>query len=325
MDKLRWGLLSTAHINEAVMPPIRLSQRSELLGVASRDRAKADAYAREWNIPRAYGSYEAMLSDPEINAVYVGLPNHLHAEWSIKCAQAGKHVLCEKPFALSVADVDHMLAAARQNKVVLAEAFMYKHHPQTLKTLDLLRQNVIGELLAVKGTFTFVLDRENDVRWVPEWGGGSIWDVGCYPISFTCLIAQAEPVEVFGWQRLSAHGVDDVFIGEMRFASGLFAQFESSFHTPYRTWLEVVGTKGSLHLDHPFKPEGNGWIRLNYGERAETIEVMGGSLYQGEIEDMENAVLDAKPQRVPLEDSRVVVATISAFLQSARSGNVVRL
>ncbi len=325
MQKLRWGLLSTARINRAVIPPIQLSKRSELLGVASRDPAKADAYAREWNIPRAYGSYESMLVDPDINAVYIGLPNHLHAEWSIKCAEAGKHVLCEKPFALSVADVDRMTAAARQHGVVIAEAFMYKHHPQTLKVLELLDQKVIGDLLAVKGAFTFSLKDSSDVRLVPEWGGGSIWDLGCYPISFACLIARAEPVEAFGWQKRGASGVDVVFAGAMRFANGVLAQFESGFASPYRTWLEVVGTDGSLHLDQPFKPSGNPRIRLEYGERTELVEVFDKELYRGEIEDMEDAVLDGRPQRVAMADSRTIVATIVALLESARSGNVVRL
>ena len=194
-----------------------------------RDQAKAEAYAHEIGVPRAYGSYEAMLADPDIDVVYNPLPNHLHAEWTIKCAEAGKHVLCEKPLALSVAEVDRVMAAAQANHVIVAEAFMYKHHPQTLKALELLAQKPIGDLIAIKGVFTFDLTpRSNDIRWVPEYGGGSIWDVGCYPISFTRLIAQAEPVEVFGWQTLSDSGVDQVFLGQMRFANGLLAWAEAA-------------------------------------------------------------------------------------------------
>jgi xylose dehydrogenase (NAD/NADP) len=326
MDGLRWGLLSTARINGAVMPPIRLSFRSDLLGVASRDQARADVYADQWEIPRTYGSYEAMLADPDINVIYNPLPNHLHAEWSIKCAEAGKHVLCEKPLALSAAEVDRVMAAARANHVVIAEAFMYKHHPQTLKVLELLKNKPIGELLVIKGVFTFDLSpRPDDIRWKPEWGGGSIWDVGCYPISYTRLIAQAEPIEVQGWQITSGSGVDEVFVGQLRFANGLLAQFESGFRSPYRTWLEVVGTRGSLYIASPFKPEGNTWITLRYGDRIEQLETFGQELYQGEIEDMEEAVLDGKPARISLEDSRANVALICAFLESARSGNIVRL
>ena len=325
MDKLRWGLLSTARINRAVITPIRASKRSELVAVASRSQANADAYAREWEIPRAFGSYEALLADPDINAVYIGLPNHLHAEWSIKCAAAGKQVLCEKPLALSVAEVDRMIAAAKQYHVVIAEAFMYKHHPQTLKVLELLKQRVIGDLLVIKGAFTFSLTRSGDVRSIPEMGGGSIWDVGCYPISYTRLVAGDEPIEVLGWQVLGLTGVDEVFVGQLRFASGLLAQFECGFHSPYRAWLEIVGTAGTMWLSKPFKPETDNWIVITHGDRVESIEAPSQDLYQGEIEDMENAALDGKPQRVPLEDSRANVALIKALLESAQTGKLVSL
>lgn len=174
MSQLQWGLLSTARINTAVIPPIGLSQRSELVGVASRD--KAQAYAQAHDLPRAYGTYEALLADPAMNVIYNPLPNHLHAEWTIKAAEAGKHVLCEKPLALTVAEVDRIVAAARANNVVVAEAFMYKHHPQTLKVLDLLKNKPIGDLLAIKGAFTFDLSpRPDDIRWMPDLGGGWIW------------------------------------------------------------------------------------------------------------------------------------------------------
>jgi predicted dehydrogenase len=326
VKKLRWGLLSTARINRAVIPPIRGSMRSELHAVASRDIVKAREYAKEWHIPHAVGTYEELLARDDIDAIYNPLPNHLHAEWTIKAAEAGKHVLCEKPLALTVAEVDRVMAAARANNVVVAEAFMYKHHPQTLKALELLKNKPIGDLLTIKGVFTFdLMPRPDDIRWIPEYGGGSIWDVGCYPISFTRLIAQAEPIEVLGWQTTSASGVDEVFVGQMRFASGLLAQFESGFHTPYRSWMEVVGTRGSLFIGAPFKPADRAYITLNYGDRSEQIEVNAGPLYQGEIEDMEGAVLDGKPQRIPLEDSRNNVALILACLESARTGQIVRL
>jgi D-xylose 1-dehydrogenase (NADP+, D-xylono-1,5-lactone-forming) len=325
MDKLRWGLLSTARINRAVIPPIRLSPRSALLGVASRDLVKAQAYAHQWDIPRAYGSYQALLAEPDINVVYNSLPNHLHAAWSIKCAEAGKHVLCEKPFALSVAEVDRVAAAAQANGVVIAEALMYRHHPQTLKVLDLLEQHAIGDLIAIKSAFTFTLDRAGDVRWSPERGGGSLWDVGCYPISLACLIAQAAPVEACGWQQLGPSGVDVAFAGQLRFASGVAAQIECGFSSPYRTWLEVVGRQGALYVDKPFKPAGDVAISVNYENRIEVVKVRDRALYQGEIEDMECAALDGRPPRIPLADSRTVVAAINALIESARSGQVVRL
>ena len=325
MKKLRWGLLSTARINRAVIPPIRASRHSELKAVASRDVVKAKAYAREGQIPRAYGSYEELLADENIDVIYNPLPNHLHAEWSIRAAKAGKHVLCEKPLALSLDEVDRMRAAAKQHNVIITEAFMYKHHPQTLKVLDLIKQDAIGDLLLIKGAFSFNLDRPDDVRWVPEWGGGSIWDVGCYPISFARLVADADPAEVFGWQVIGASGVDAVFSGQMRFASGLLAQFDCGFRAPFRTTIEIVGTKGAIELKSPFKPAGGEWIKIKRGDSVDKLRSPEYELYRGEIEDMEHAVLDGDAPRISLENSRGNVATILALLESARTGQVVRL
>lgn len=325
MKKLRWGLLSTARINRAVIPPIRATQRSELHAVASRDIVKAKAYAKEWHIPHAYGTYEELLASDAIDAIYNPLPNHLHAEWSIRAAEAGKHVLCEKPLALSVEEVDRMAEAAQKHHVVVAEAFMYKHHPQTLKVQELVEQGTVGDLLLIKGAFTFELDRSDDVRWVPEWGGGSIWDVGCYPISYSRLVARAEPVEVFGWQVTGSTGVDVVFSGQMRFASGPLAQFDCGFRAPYRTSLEIVGTKSSIELDRPFQPAGGEWIKIKRGDKTELIQSPQYDLYLGEIEDMERAVFDGQPPRVSLENSRTNVAVICALLEAAKTGKVVRL
>jgi D-xylose 1-dehydrogenase (NADP+, D-xylono-1,5-lactone-forming) len=325
VKKLRWGLLSTARINRAVIPPIRGSVRSELKAVASRDVVRAKEYAKEWHIPHAYGSYEELLADENIDVIYNPLPNHLHAEWSIRAAEAGKHVLCEKPLALTLTEVDRMMAAAKQHNVIITEAFMYKHHPQTLKVLDLIKQDAIGDLLLVKGAFTFNLDRPDDVRWVPEWGGGSIWDVGCYPISFSRLAANADPVEVFGWQVTGSTGIDVAFSGQLRFASGLLAQFDCGFRAPFHTAIEIVGTKGAIELKSPFKPAGGEWIKIKRGDSVDKLRSPEYELYRGEIEDMEHAVLNGDAPRISLENSRGNVATILALLESARSGKVVRL
>ncbi|HZY45533.1 MAG TPA: Gfo/Idh/MocA family oxidoreductase [Anaerolineae bacterium] len=325
MVKLRWGLLSTARINRAVIPPIRSAKRSELAAVASRNQAKADAYAKEWKIPRAYGSYEALLADKEIDAIYIPLPNDMHAEWSIKCAEAGKHVLVEKPIALTPGEVDRMIDAAKKNKVVIAEAFMYKHHPQTAQVLDLVKQGAIGEVKLIKGAFTFNLTRTSDVRLVPEQGGGSIWDVGCYPISYARLVAQAEPIEVFGWQVTGSTGVDEVFSGQMKFANGLLAQFDCGFRSPFRASLEIVGATGSIELASPFKPDGSTKFVINRGDKIENFQSANQPLYLGEIEDMENAAIDHQPQRISLEWSRGNVAVITALLESPQIDKVVKL
>jgi predicted dehydrogenase len=322
---LNWGLLSTARINRALIPPLQVSRRNKLLAVASRSQATADAYAREKKIPRAYGSYEALLADPEIDVIYNPLPNHLHAEWTIKAVQAGKHVLCEKPLALSVEEVDAIREAARKHGCVVAEAFMYRHHPQTLKVQEIVQSGSLGTLKLIRGSFTFILTRENDVRLKPEWGGGSIWDVGCYPISYARTVVGAEPLEVFGWQVTGPSGIDETFVGQMRFDGGILAQFASSFVLPFQAVMEIVGSEGTLSIPHPFKPGIAEKIYLTRGERIETITIKGIELYSGEVEDMADAILLGKPPRIPLEDSRANVAAIAAFLESARTGLPVRL
>src|SRR5215510_1697063 len=168
---LNWGLLSTANINRALITPLRASKRNRLLAVGSRTQESADKYAREWKISRAHGSYEALLADPEIDVIYNPLPNHLHAEWTIKAVEAGKHVLCEKPLALNVDEVDAIQAAARKHGRVVMEAFMYRHHPQTLKVQELVKSGSIGTLKLIRGSFSFSLTREKDVRLDPAMGG----------------------------------------------------------------------------------------------------------------------------------------------------------
>jgi predicted dehydrogenase len=321
---LRWGLLGTARINRSLIPPLRASAGNRLLAVASRDPARAEAYAKEWGVPRAHGSYEALLSDPEIDAVYIPLPNHLHAEWTIRAARAGKHVLCEKPLALSVAEVDTMEAAARQAGVLLAEAFMYRHHPQTLKVKDLVAAGAIGALRFVRGTFTFTLDRPNDVRLRPEWGGGCLWDVGCYPLSFARFVIGAEPVEVFGSSVTGPTGIDETFAGQIVFPGGILAQIDAGFRAPYRTSLELVGAEGTIVVPQPWKPEGQP-IVLTRGDSREEIAVDGADRYRFEIEDLADCARTGRAPRVSLAESRGNVATIVALLESARSGRPVRL
>jgi predicted dehydrogenase len=216
MSRLRWGLLSTARINRMVIPAIRASARSELTTVASRTLDRAEAYAGEWKIPRALASYEAMLADPAIDVVYIALPNSLHVEWTVRALDAGKHVLCEKPLALTVADVDRVQAAATRASRVAAEAFMYRHHPLTAAAAAIVNGGRLGRVHEYKGAFSFPLTREGDVRLDPALGGGSLWDVGCYPVSYTCFLTGTAPVEVFGWQQSSASGVDLQFAGMMR-------------------------------------------------------------------------------------------------------------
>jgi D-xylose 1-dehydrogenase (NADP+, D-xylono-1,5-lactone-forming) len=322
---LNWGLLSTARINRALITPLRASKRNRLLAVASRTQESADRYASEWKIPRAHGSYAALLADPEIDVIYNSLPNHLHAGWTIKAAEAGKHVLCEKPLALNVDEVDAMQEAARKHGIVVAEAFMYRHHPQTLKVQEIVKNGSLGDLKLIRGSFSFVLSREGDVRLDPAMGGGSIWDVGCYPISYTRTVAGASPREVFGWQVTGPTGIDETFVGQMRFDHDVHAQFDCSFVLPFHAFMEIIGSEGTLNIPKPFKPGVDERIFLTRGDQTETIKIKGQELYIGEVEDMADAVLLGHSPRISLDDSRANVAVISAFLESAHAGKPVKV
>lgn len=322
---LNWGLLSTARINRALIKPLRASKRTRLLGVASRSLPSAEAYAREWDIPRAYGSYDDMLADPEIDVIYNPLPNHLHAEWTVKALRAGKHVLCEKPLALTLEEVDAIIAASRETGNIAAEAFMYRHHPQTLKVKELVDGGAVGRAQLIRGAFTFMLTREGNYRFVREYGGGSLWDVGCYPISFARMIVGEEPAEVFGSQVAGPGGSDESFFGQARFDNGVFLQFDCGFKSPPRSFIEIVGERGTIHIPNPFKPGLKNEIYLKREDKQETIRINGGELYAGEVEDMCDAALDGKAPRVSLADSRGNAAVILKLFESAQEGRAIQI
>ena len=236
MEKLRWGLLSTARINRALLPPLRSSRRNEVTAVASRDLERAKTYAAERDIPRVFGSYEDMLADPDVDVIYNPLPNSMHAEWTIKAVQAGKHVLCEKPLANTVAEVDAIAAAAQETGRVVMEAFMYRHHPQTRELARLVREGAIGTLLTVKGTFSFPLRDLSNVRARPDLDGGALMDVGCYCISGARLVA-GEPTTAIAEQVTGETGIDMGLFGTLRFPGDVVSQIEASFLAPERQLL----------------------------------------------------------------------------------------
>jgi len=322
---LNWGLLSTANINRALIPPLQVSKRNHLLAVASRSQDNADKYAKEKHIERAYGTYEALLADPDIDIIYNPLPNHLHAEWTVKAVEAGKHVLCEKPIALTVEEVDAIKAAAHKHGRIVAEAFMYRHHPQTLQVQEMVKSGSLGTLKLIRGGFGFFLDRPRDIRLNPTMGGGSIWDVGCYPISYARTIVGEAPLEVFGTQVTGPTGIDLTFTGQMTFANDILAQIDCSFDIPLYWGVEILGSEASLRIPSPFKPDVNEKLFLTRDDKTETIKVKGQELYLGEVEDMADAILLGKAPHISLDDSRANVAVISAFLESARLGKSVKL
>jgi len=321
--KLRWGLLSTARINRRLIPAIRAAQRAELVAVASRSQARADAYAAEWRISRAHGSYQALLDDPDIDAVYISLPNSLHAEWTTRAAQAGKHVLCEKPLALNVAECDQIIAAAEAAGVVAAEAVMYLYHPLLHKARELVRDGAVGQVKLVRGSFSFFLDRPDDVRWRPELGGGSLWDVGSYPVSFIRWMA-GEPEQVFGWQTSTDSGIDETFAGLLRYESGVLGVFDSSFCQPFRVQAEVMGSTGTLTIERPFPIDSQSRITLRRDSKEKKITVPQANAYRCQVEALTAAALDGATLPVPLSSSRANVATLAALYVSAREGMMPR-
>ncbi|MBI5298300.1 MAG: Gfo/Idh/MocA family oxidoreductase [Chloroflexi bacterium] len=323
---LNWGLLSTARINRALIKPLHKSKRTRLLAVASRSLDSAEAYAREWKIPRALGSYEALLADPEIDVIYNSLPNHMHAEWTVRALRAGKHVLCEKPMALSLAEMDGILSAANETGKMVAEAFMYRHHPQTLKAQEIVASGALGKLQFIRGAFSYIITRLDSYRLDARMGGGSIWDVGCYPISYARTLVGAEPLEVFGWQVQGPSGIDETFVGQMRFEGGIHAQIDCGFKFPSRSYMEIVGSEAVLHVASPYKPGRREQITLTRGDQVEKIRIFSSTdLYMGEVDDLCDAILFGRSPRITLADSRANLAAILALLESARSGRPVSL
>jgi xylose dehydrogenase (NAD/NADP) len=324
-DTLCWGLLSTARINDALIPPFRLSKRNKLLAVASRSQEKAEAYARQKKIKHAYGSYAAILADPDIDVIYNPLPNHLHAEWSIKALQAGKHVLCEKPLALSLDEVDAIATAAERHDRIIVEAFAYRSLPQTRKVKEIIDSGKLGRIKMVHGSFTFVMTNQEDIRWNPEMGGGGLWDIGCYPLSFIRCVLGAEPLEVFGWQVTSASGIDEVFMGQLRFPGEVFFHLDCSFKVPDHEFIEIVGDEGTLSVPHPFNSGTKRTLYLTQAGKTSLIPVKGPNPYAAEVEDLADAILLGKPPVVSLADSRANTAAILALLESAKTGKPVVL
>lgn len=328
MAKVRWGLLSTARINRRLIPAVRESARGELVAVASRSQASAEAYATKWDIPQAFGSYEAMLASDAVDAVYISLPNHLHAEWSIKAMQQGKHVLCEKPFALTLAEVDEMTAVSQQTGAVLAEAFMYRHHPQTKIVGEWVRNGRLGRITLLRSVFNFAFTNRDNIRLVPGMGGGCLWDIGVYPLSLAQYIMGESPLQVTGSQWLGESGVDEVFAGQMQYANGGIAQISASFCTPWYTDAEIIGTAGRLRMNRPFVAHNDGQRKLMFYPKEgepEEIAVPVKSLYLGEVEDMHAAILDGRSTYLTLAETRSHIQTTLALYQSAQTRQTVTL
>jgi D-xylose 1-dehydrogenase (NADP+, D-xylono-1,5-lactone-forming) len=313
-----WGFLSTAKINEKLLTGASESDRSQVLAVASRDAARAEAYARARGIERAYGSYEDLLADADIEAVYISLPNSLHVEWSIRALEAGKHVLCEKPLSRRPDDVERAFDAAERAERILMEAFMYRHNPQTARLKALVDAGAIGRLRLVRAAFSFPLADVANVRLDPLLDGGALMDVGCYCVSGARLLA-GEPGEVYGVQVLGESGVDELFTGTMRFPGDVLAQFDSGFVLQVRDELEVIGEEGSLFLDDPWHSR-TPVLELRAEAGVEEIVLDVADSYRLQLENVSDAIRGEAPPLLGREDALGQARAIDALYRSAADG-----
>ncbi len=318
---MRWGLLSTARINRALLGGAAATDAADVVAVASRDLARGEAFAAEHGIPRTHGSYEALLEDPEVDAVYNPLPNSMHLPWSIKALEAGKHVLCEKPLSRRVADVEAAFDVADSAGLVLAEAFMWRHHPQVARLRQLLDAGAIGRLRLVRSAFTFPIASQDDIRLAAALDGGSLMDVGCYCISASRVVAGAEPERVHGEQVLGGDGVDIAFSATLRFGGDVLAQFDCGFSLPQRMEVEAVGEGGSLRLTDPWKGT-EPVIEVRDADGAiERVECEAANPYACELEDFARAAAGEGEPRLGRADAVGQARVIEALYESAEAAS----
>jgi xylose dehydrogenase (NAD/NADP) len=296
---VNWGFLSTAAINDLVLAGARLSDRVDVVAVGSRSADRARAWASERGIPRAHGSYEELLADDEVEAVYISLPNGLHVEWTLRALEAGKHVLVEKPFSRHAHEVERCFDLAEQRGLVLSEAFMWRHHPQTAKLVELVRDGAIGELRLVRAHFSFGLEYGPNVRWSPDLDGGAMMDVGCYCVSAARLFA-GEPHATL--VLATGPDVDARTVGVLRFDDGVLAHFDCGMDVVDRHELEIVGSDGALFTADPFHCRRPG-IEVRRGGEVERIEIQPADPYRLELEDVTDAARDGRPPRLGREDA----------------------
>jgi D-xylose 1-dehydrogenase (NADP+, D-xylono-1,5-lactone-forming) len=320
---VKWAILSTAKINRKVIAGAHLSPKVELLAVASRDRKRADEYAKTWEIQRAYGSYEALLADPEVEAVYISLPNSMHCEWAIKALEAGKHVLCEKPLSRNASEVEEAFDAAHRMGRLLSEAFMYRHNPQTKRAKQLVDEGAIGELRLIRSAFSYSLYDEANIRLHAELDGGALMDIGCYAVSASRLFG-GEPEKVYGDAWFGRSGTDWVFAGILRFPQNVVAVFDCGTAMTERDELEVVGSEGSLFLDDPWHCTAPG-IELRREGRVERIEVDLIDSYQLELENVSDAIRGDGELLLGRNDALAQARVLEALHESAMHGAPVLL
>ncbi len=318
---LRLGLLSTANINTKLLGGARAAEGVEVVAVGSRDAARAEAYAAEHGLARAHGSYEALLADPEVDAVYVPLPNALHVPWSIQALRAGKHVLAEKPLTRRPEEAQAAFDVAEHANRVLAEGFMWRHHPQARRLRELVRDRAVGPVRLIRASFSFDLfgmDRPDDVRLQAELDGGGLMDVGCYCVSAMRFLA-GEPERVSG-RQITRSGVDVRFTGTLAFPGGALGVFDCGLDMVAQASLEVVGEAGSLYLADPWHSRTPGIELRRPDGSVERIEIEPADPYACELEDFAAAVRGERPHPFGREDAVGQARTIAALYRAAEFG-----
>ena len=329
MSVLRWGILSTSTIGRKVIPAIQAADRCEVVAIASRDPARGRRVAAERGIPTVHDSYASLLADPDVDAVYVPLPNHLHAEWSIAAARAGKHVLCEKPLALTVEDAERMIAACETAGAYLMEAFMYRHHPSWVAARELVAGGRIGQLMAAQSWFSYCNEDPANIRNILEAGGGALWDIGCYAVNLSRMLFADEPIRVSGSVRRDmVDGTDILTGGLLEFPAGL-ASFVCSTRVEDDQRVEIYGTRGRIGIEIPFNipPDRPTRIFLTAGgdppvaPAVETITFDTADAYSIEAELFATAVLDGGAVPVPPDDAVANIRVILALLADAAAAD----
>ena len=320
---VKWAFLSTANINDKLLPGAEASPDVDLVAVASRDAGRAETYARERGIERSYGSYDELLADPDVEAVYISLPNSMHVEWSIRALDEGKHVLCEKPLSRHPADVERAYDAADKNGRILMEAFMYRHNPQTKRLVEIVEDGAIGRLRLVRAAFSFPLADATNVRLNAELEGGALMDVGCYCVSGSRLLA-GEPEVVYGQQVAASSGVDELFAGTLRFPGGVIAEIDCGLVLPERDELEAIGEEGSIFLDDPWHSR-SPVLELRRDDGTERIELEPEDSYRLQLENMSAAVRGRAQPLLGRADALGEARAIEALYRSADEGGPVSL
>jgi predicted dehydrogenase len=328
-NKVRWGVLSTARIGvKKVLPAMQKGDWSEVTAIASRDLRTAEEAARELGIAKAYGSYEELLADPEIEAVYNPLPNQLHVPWSIKAAEAGKHVLCEKPISMTVAEARALLEVQERTGVHIGEAFMVRSHPQWLRTRELVASGRIGTLRSIQGFFSYFNTDPKNIRNIPDCGGGALMDIGCYPINTSRFLFGEEPRRVSGVvEKDPEFQVDRLTSAVLDFPSGQASFTCSTQLVPYQR-MQLLGTKGRIEIEVPFNAPNDRPCRIfiddgrdlfGGGITVETFPTCDQYTLQGDV--FSRAVREGTEVPVPMTDAIKNMAVIEAVFRSAESGH----